>query len=441
MSSVRGFAIPLDESLDFLDLHHANPSRYPVLFESSAFNENIGRYDYLLVSSGEVHADSGDVFGLIDSLYAALPDVIVDAGLPQFVGGYGLFLSYEMAQQVEPILALPLAVGSLPRSCIVRTPLVLARDRVTAKTFLLGDPSFSDLRDSVLADIACVSAHGAMLPALSDVVEEEPSQFTDAVVRVLEYLRAGDVFQANLSRGWTATFDEDVKPAALFQRLRERNPAPFAGLFHTPHATIVSASPERLVGVSGRNVTTRPIAGTRPRINTADDAQVIEELTQHTKERAEHVMLIDLERNDLGRICTPGSVEVNELMVVESYRHVHHIVSNVRGVLREEITPGQVLKSTFPGGTITGCPKVRCMQIIAELEPQGRGAYTGSMGWISKSNGLQMDTNILIRSAEVEGNTARFRAGAGIVLDSQPDKELEETRAKAKGMLRAIAAE
>lgn len=438
---MRGFAIPLDASFDFLDLHHANPARYPVLFESTAFNANIGRYDYLLVSNGEVHDGSADVFGLIDSLYATLPDVEVDEGLPPFVGGYGVFLSYEMAQQVEPILSLSPAVGSLPRSCFVRTPLVLARDRISEKTYLLGDPSFSALKDEVLQDISDVQACKATLPAPREVVEEEPTQFTDAVTRILEYLRAGDVFQVNLSRGWTASFEVEVAPAALFRRLRERNPAPFAGIFATPHATIVSASPERLVGVSGRNVTTRPIAGTRPRINTSDDARVIEELTQHTKERAEHVMLIDLERNDLGRICTPGSVEVNELMVVESYRHVHHIVSNVRGVLRDDITPGKVLKATFPGGTITGCPKVRCMQIIAELEPQGRGAYTGSMGWISKSRGLQMDTNILIRSAEVEGNTIRFRAGAGIVLDSQPDREFEETRAKAKGMLRAIAAD
>jgi Anthranilate/para-aminobenzoate synthases component I len=179
-----------------------------------------------------------------------------------------------------------------------------------------------------------------------------------------------------------------------------------------------------------------PIAGTRPRFAGDDDAARIRELVGHPKERAEHVMLIDLERNDLGRICAPGSVLVDELMTVESYAHVHHIVSNVRGVLREGTTPGQVIAATFPGGTITGCPKVRCMQIIAELEQQARGAYTGAFGWLNRDG--DMDLNILIRTAEVAGDTARFRTGAGIVVDSVPERELDETRAKARGLLRAM---
>ena len=165
-------------------------------------------------------------------------------------------------------------------------------------------------------------------------------------------------------------------------------------------------------------------------------AERIRELVGHPKERAEHVMLIDLERNDLGRVCTPGSVEVDELMTVESYAHVHHIVSNVRGRLRADIAPGEVIRAVFPGGTITGCPKVRCMQIIAELEGEGRSAYTGAMGWLNRDG--DMDLNILIRSAEVQGELVRFRTGAGIVADSDPQRELEETRAKARGMLRAL---
>jgi anthranilate synthase component 1 len=147
-------------------------------------------------------------------------------------------------------------------------------------------------------------------------------------------------------------------------------------------------------------------------------------------------MLIDLERNDLGRVCVPGSIEVDELMTVESYAHVHHIVSNVRGRLRAGAAPGEVVRAVFPGGTITGCPKVRCMQVIAELEGGGRGAYTGAMGWLNRDG--DMDLNILIRSAEVEGAALRFRTGAGIVVDSDPQRELDETRAKARGMLRAL---
>ncbi len=199
---------------------------------------------------------------------------------------------------------------------------------------------------------------------------------------------------------------------------------------------MVSSSPERLVSVHGDDVQTRPIAGTRPRFAGDDDAERIRELVGHPKERAEHVMLIDLERNDLGRICTAGSVEVDELMSVESYAHVHHIVSNVRGRLRPGVSPGQVIAATFPGGTITGCPKVRCMQIIAELEQTARGAYTGAFGWLNRDGDL--DLNILIRTAEVAGSHAAFRTGAGIVVDSDPAKELDETRAKARGLMRAL---
>jgi anthranilate synthase component 1 len=166
------------------------------------------------------------------------------------------------------------------------------------------------------------------------------------------------------------------------------------------------------------------------------DAAYSQELLAHPKERAEHIMLIDLERNDLGRLCVPGTIEVNELMVLESYAHVHHIVSNVRGRLREDISPGDVIRAVFPGGTITGCPKVRCMEIIAELEQQARGAYTGSMGYINRDG--SMDLNILIRSMISSGDHLQLRAGAGIVADSNALAELDETRAKARGLLRAL---
>jgi anthranilate synthase component 1 len=190
------------------------------------------------------------------------------------------------------------------------------------------------------------------------------------------------------------------------------------------------------VEVRGGQAQTRPIAGTRPRTDGDDDAARIRELSDHPKERAEHVMLIDLERNDLGRVCVPGTVEVDELMAVESYAHVHHIVSNVRGRLRAGVTPGQVIAATFPGGTITGCPKVRCMEIIAALEDAPRGAYTGALGYLDRHGDL--DLNILIRTLTLSGTQASLRAGAGIVVDSVAALELEETRAKARGLLRAL---
>ena len=201
----------------------------------------------------------------------------------------------------------------------------------------------------------------------------------------------------------------------------------------------ISSSPERLVEVRNGIAQTRPIAGTRPR-TADDDAERIRELVANPKERAEHVMLIDLERNDLGRVCEAGSVRVDELMTVESYAHVHHIVSNVSGKLRADVTPGDVIRAVFPGGTITGCPKVRCMEIIAELEGVARGAYTGAIGYLDRNG--DMDLNILIRTLTLRDGTHQFprRRGHRRRLRS-PMRELDETRAKARGLLRALQAD
>jgi anthranilate synthase component I len=252
-------------------------------------------------------------------------------------------------------------------------------------------------------------------------------------------VRAGDIYQANLSRRWDVSLAGDApsRAAALYRRLCAANPAPFAALAQWDGVAILSSSPERLLRVAGRRVDTRPIAGTRPRSRRpGGDLSEMSELAAHPKERAEHVMLIDLERNDLGRVCEAGSVQVDELMIIESYQHVHHIVSNVSGRLRADVTPIGALRAVFPGGTITGCPKFRCMQIIAELEGEGRGAYTGSLGYLTRDGSL--DLNILIRTMTQSGPELSFRAGAGIVADSDPLRELEETRAKARGLLAAL---
>jgi anthranilate synthase component 1 len=250
-------------------------------------------------------------------------------------------------------------------------------------------------------------------------------------------LRSGDVFQVNISRDWTGLFAQSPLATSVYRCLRRHNPAPFAGLMHYQESTLLCSSPERLVEMRGSDVQTRPIAGTRPRGESQDqDLALSRELIDNVKERAEHIMLIDLERNDLGRVCQPGTVEVNELMVIESYAHVHHIVSNVRGRLRSDAGPVDVMKAIFPGGTITGCPKVRCMEIIAELEQVGRGFYTGSMGYLGRDG--SMDLNILIRSMLLQGNHISFRTGAGIVADSEADRELQETKDKAKGLLLAL---
>jgi len=444
---------PLADGTDLLRLHRLAPARYPVLLESVAHGTPQARWDMLLMTDGDglwlwpdgrVRDRHGaDVPGrFLEALDAAWSSLRLPRGEARwpFRGGWALLLGYELATQVEPVLRLPAAAGGLPVAVALRCPAAVLRDHATGECVAIAEAGRGAMLASLLEDVAACTGVPPLPPWRPPVSvgEDDPDTFTAGVERVLDYLAAGDVFQVNLSRGWQARFDAPLDPARLHARLREANPAPFAGLFAGRGWAVVSASPERLVSVRGDVVETRPIAGTRPRFPGDDDASRISELAGHPKERAEHVMLVDLERNDLGRVCAPGSVEVDELMTVESYAHVHHIVSNVRGRLRDGVTPGSVIASVFPGGTITGCPKVRCMQIIAELEGTGRGAYTGAMGWLNRDGDL--DLNILIRSAEAEGAVLRFRAGAGIVADSDPARELDETRAKARGMLRALGA-
>jgi len=383
-------------------------------------------------------ARAGNFLDLLDAAWCAAGSIARTAdGLP-FHGGWAVYLGYELAAQVEPVLRLPPAPGPLPVALALRCPAAIALDRDSGRCVLICEPGAEALVEGIEAELAAARA----LPPLpawqapAQIKEDAAQLFLDGVERVHEYLRAGDTFQVNLSRKWRAEFARAPEPAELYARLRAKNPAPFAGLLAHDGWALASSSPERLVSVRGKLVETRPIAGTRPRFEGDDDAARVDELVGHPKERAEHVMLIDLERNDLGRVCVPGSVRVDELMVVESYAHVHHIVSNVRGELRAGVGPGQVLAAVFPGGTITGCPKVRCMQIIAELEGEGRGPYTGALGYLDRNG--DMDLNILIRSAWLAGTEAQLRAGAGLVVDSIAANELDETRAKARGLLRAL---
>lgn len=433
---------------DLLALAAAFPARYPGLLESAARGGQ-ARYDILfayprdavwLAADGYVRdADGrrldGDFLDLLDARFAAARDTGPADALP-FTGGWLVYLGYEFAQRIEPRLRLPAADEALPTALALRCPAAIVVDHAADCTWLVAEPAHAGLVEAMAADLAAAPPFDAPLPPVLAVEEDPPERFTDGVERIGDYLRAGDVFQVNLSREWRARFAEAVAPAALHAALRSANPAPYAALLQWRGGAVASSSPERLVEVRGDRVQTRPIAGTRPRLAGEDEAGRVRELVGHPKERAEHIMLIDLERNDLGRVCEPGSVVVDELMTVESYAHVHHIVSNVGGRLRAGSTPGQVLRAVFPGGTITGCPKVRCMEIIAELEGVGRGAYTGSIGYLDRSGA--MDFNILIRTLVASGSDVRWRAGAGIVFDSRASAELEETRAKARGLLRAL---
>jgi anthranilate synthase component 1 len=371
-----------------------------------------------------------------------------DGEAGRFCGGWAVFLGYELAGEIEPHLVLP--PTPLPwQAFALRTHGALVLDLKSSRVFAVAEEAA--VLGRLIAD-ATEAARAVAVPerlCIDNVREEDPSAYLWRVRRAKEYVRAGDIYQANLSRPW----DVRIRPAqpdgrgtdgapppvaaALYERLRAANPAPFAALAQWQGVAILSSSPERLVRVDDRRVDTRPIAGTRPRSrDPARERGEMNELAAHPKERAEHIMLIDLERNDLGRVCEAGTVRVDELMTIESYQHVHHIVSNVSGVLRAEVSPIGAVRAVFPGGTITGCPKFRCMQIIAELEGEGRGAYTGSLGYLTREG--RLDLNILIRTMTLRGRELSFRAGAGIVADSDPERELEETRAKARGLLAAL---
>jgi para-aminobenzoate synthetase component 1 len=274
------------------------------------------------------------------------------------------------------------------------------------------------------------------LPALRGVGSSfDRAGFLAAIQRGIDYVHAGDCFQVNLAQ--RLLHPATLAPLELYQRLRERNPAPFAGYLDTGDYVVASASPERFVRVVGDQVETRPIKGTRPRGATVEeDAARAEELLASAKDRAENVMIIDLLRNDLGRVCSFGSVRVESVCRLESYRTVHHLVSEVHGRLRPGLGGIDLLRAAFPGGSVTGAPKVRAMEIIAELEPTARGPYCGSLGYIGFDG--TMDTSILIRTFTIGKGWVQFPVGGGIVADSTPEAEYAETLHKAEGLLRAL---
>lgn len=446
--------------VDLLDLHRRHPERYPVLLESVAAGTSAGRFDLLFAfpgpslarfADGRLSAPPGVARGgsfldTLDHWWRAEGGGRVAPPTPPlpFGGGWFVYLGYELAAEVEPGLRLPPAPADLPVALALRTPAAVIRDRFRDTLHLVAEAGGEDLVAQMRRDLeACGPVPAGTGAVLAGALVEDPAQaYLDGVERIRRYIRAGDVFQVNLSRAWRGRLMPGVTPAAVYARLRRRNPAPFAACARWGRAALIGSSPERLVRVCGRRVETRPIAGTRPRVSAggrgaaAPDRAAARALLAHPKERAEHVMLVDLERNDLGRVCAYGSVRVEELMKLESYAHVHHIVSVIAGELRAGTSPAEVIRAVFPGGTITGCPKVRCMEIIAELEAVGRGAYTGSLGYLDRSGDL--DLNILIRTMVQSGDRISLRAGAGIVADSVPAYELEETRHKARGLVLAL---
>ena len=422
---------------DLVRLQASNPQRYPGLFLSSG---DAG-WDVLFAFPQDTTR-----IGVADGVHGlqAHPAMQLrpvqspqsDHGLP-FTGGWLCAFAYELGGLFERSVGLP-DDAAFPLAWLTRIPAAILYERGSGRCVLLAEAGQRALLDAMADDLARALPPVPALPELGPLHEDDPTAFLAGVARIHDYIRAGDVFQVNLSRGWQADFAAPVVPASLLARLMQKNPAPFSALLQMEDWAIVSSSPERLVrlGSDGR-LETRPIAGTHPRSeDAAEDAALRARLQAHPKERAEHVMLVDLERNDLGRVCAPGSVKVAALMDIASYRHVHHIESTVCGQLREGMRVFDALRAVFPGGTITGCPKVRTMQIIQELERTPRRSYTGSVGYINRDGSF--DFNILIRSFLLRGRELSFRAGAGIVADSVATRELDETRAKARGLLRAL---
>lgn len=390
--------------------------------------------------------------------------------LPPFQGGIAGMLSYDFVQYFEKLPVNTIDDLHLPDAHFLMIDRVIAFDHVNKRSWVIVCPGvrFSILHDMshgipdwpVLYDEAenviwetrkrithntCYAENGNTFSEMPhtasgkkiEITYEMPKQgYLDIVKKAKEYIAAGDIFQANLSQRVSAHIMHK-SPWNLYRILRGVNPSPFAAFVDYGDYQIVSSSPERLLRIRNRTVETRPIAGTRPRgKDRKEDALMRAELLLNEKERAEHIMLIDLERNDLGRVSAYGTVSVDELMITEDYSHVIHIVSNITGELAYEKDCFDAVRATFPGGTITGVPKVRCMEIIDELESLRRGPYTGAIGYIGFSGNT--DFNIIIRTFVIKNETAYVQAGAGIVADSDPEREYGETLKKAEALIKTL---
>jgi len=438
---------------DILSILRLNPERYPYLLQSSAKGNVLCRYDILFsFPQKQIILNFEDIkkknflkeFDKEWGKNKQKPKK--NEGAFPFSGGWFVYLGYELVSQIENKIISHKHRYNFPIAFASRIPAAIIKDNFNNETFIICEEKYKGLIKKIEMDVKILLEKKKFLlkekkiqnKILVDSLREElPNNHIKNINKILKYIKAGDVFQVNLSREWYGKINNKYSAWDIFSKLKKTNPSPFSGLVIYKNKAIISSSPERLIMVKNDYIETRPIAGTRCRGGSGVyDVALSQDLLNNKKERAEHIMLVDLERNDLSKITVKGSVKVNELMIVESYAHVHHIVSNVTGKIRKNTTPGEIIKAVFPGGTITGCPKVRCMEILSEIEKTGRGPYTGSMGYIN--NDGSMDLNILIRTIVKDKNNVSIRAGGGIVADSIPKRELEEARAKAKGMINAL---
>jgi anthranilate synthase component I len=439
----------------FLKLRGTEPQSPAFLLESAEQGQRVGRYSFIGVRPRAVVrwslGDDGDPYELAARevgryRQAPLPD------LPPFSGGAVGYFGYDLVRTVEPLGDPNPDMLGLPDMALMLSDVLVVFDHlkhtITILVNVYADEADSDVDASYAAAIDTIAKAKQLLSGPLPAAAPTPArprpefasnmpreQFEAMVARIIEYVHAGDAFQVVPSQRWSADLDAD--PFSIYRGLRVVNPSPYMYFLDFRDFQIAGASPEPLLTVSGRHVSTRPIAGTRPRgADAAEDAVIAEGLLADEKERAEHVMLVDLGRNDLGRVSEYGTVHVDSFMAVETYSHVMHIVSNVSGTLRPGVGAMDALRSVLPAGTLSGAPKVRAMQIIDELEPVKRGGYGGAIGYLSYTGDL--DTCIHIRTVVLKDGRAHVQAGGGTVADARPDYEFAESEAKARGVLRAV---
>ena len=435
---------------------------YAALLDSARIMDRVARYSFLAVDpfsvveakDGRIALDgrsfAGDPFAVLAERLEAFPLTHRD-GLPPFQTGAVGFLSYDLCHHLERLPRPRADDMHFPDLALGFYDVVAAWDHRERRAFVLssGWPE----RDAAARRRRAIARAEWLAAQISGDIAEPPpgarhrapdiqsnferAQYEAAVRRVIDYILAGDIFQANLTQRFRCRLPEGLTPFALYRRLMEINPAPFAAYLNSGDTVIASASPERFLSLRNGWVETRPIKGTRPRGNTPeDDERLAAELLGSEKDNAENVMIVDLLRNDLSRVCRDGSVAVPELCVLEAYATVFHLVSTVVGEMRPGLSAVDLLRASFPGGSITGAPKIRAMEIIAELEPTQRGPYCGSIGWFGFDGG--MDTSIVIRTYAIKDGWVTFQAGGGIVADSDPAAEYEESLAKARALIAAL---
>jgi len=426
---------------DLLALHQHKPDIYPYLLSSADCGGDDGRYSLLFAFPQQkincFSKQDTKFFDLLASLKQTDSTLKIDDIEFPFLGGWFFYFAYEYAQCIEQHLSLQ--TSDLPLAFAHRVPAGFIIDHELKCAYCFCEQKYQQLMPDLISDSRLKLTLKPHKDMSEQLLEENEDRYLNSIKKAKQYIKEGDIFQANLSRLWTLKLEEPMTAVQCFYQLIQQNPSPFSALVKIDdRTTIISSSPERLVKIKHRKVASRPIAGTHPRSdNETQDNALSAHLLAHPKEQAEHIMLIDLVRNDLGRFCIPGSIKVDEMMVLESYRHVHHIVSNIMGEITQEVSLKDIMHAVFPGGTITGCPKVHCMEIINELEQSERACYTGSVGYLNHNG--DGDFNILIRTLLHRDDAISFRAGAGIVADSDPQSELNETRHKAKGMIRAFS--